>query len=154
MDTVISEMILSGVMYTKHQFISHICIKCFKHLCPYICIFEVLKRKKNNLKINFNIKDNSFVEDEDGINWSDLLIDIDSIKKYIREGCLKQNKHYNIFSNDNCDLIYSFNSKSLEFILNTDSFNYINCIKYISQEYKYYLDNMMDININIRQLEE
>jgi len=147
MITTVADLVLSGVFLKKQDFVMRICSIQYRHLIPYISFYDNLV---NNKDFWMSLDDNEFL-----LNKLDILV-------------MVKNKHFR-YNNDYVYLDEEFNvienpsthdAKKYLYISSIGAYKCMTdltreCIEnlnYINSEYKYYLDDLLYLNINIKSV--
>lgn len=141
MDSAVAELVLSGVFYKKTEFVIYVCQKSCPELLNYINLYEELRGNKPNKRYIAN-------------NWIFFLKSKEEVGELIKSKHLMLDKDFWIEENEEGESDLVLNTKSFYRLLNEDSIDCLSQVKYIYEEYKYYLDNLLYLNINICDLNE
>lgn len=141
MDSAVAELVLSGVFYKKTDFVVYVCQKSCPDLLSYINLFEELKGNKTNKR--YLLKD-----------WIFFLKSKEEVDGLIKSKNLIMEKDFWVEENEEGESELLLSANSLYRLLSEDSIDCLSQVKYIYEEYKYYLDNLLYLNINICDLNE
>jgi hypothetical protein len=145
MESILAEIILSGNLYKRSDFVTLVCNKLDYNLLKYNDLYEKIKKS-----------DKGFWAKE--LDYEDYLLSKDKINDMIILKDLIFEKDY-IFSIDlNEDLnIYQkylyFSTSGIMKCMSNSTELYLENIAYINRKYKYYLDELHFINIHINLVE-
>lgn len=147
MNSFIAELVISGIYKQKYDFITSACVRINHDLLNYIDLYKVLgKWSKNN---TFNCEYDQ---------WSNFFVDRSKIVLMIDSRELELNKDYifragenevsgsGVYSNR--DYLY-LSHQGVNKVLNYSSMSSIDSIRTIAYKYKYYLDNLFYLNMNV-----
>lgn len=146
MNSFIAELVVSGIYKQKYDFITSACIRINNDLLGYIDLYKVLgKWSKNNAVNSFNCEYEQ---------WAYFFVDRSKIVSMLKNQQLELNKDYTFYSNED-DLDSDeykelfLSSSGVNKILSLKSLDSLDSIQTITYKYKYYLDNLFYLNMNV-----
>jgi hypothetical protein len=155
MNDFIAELVISGVYKQKYDFITSACIRIDSNLLSYIDLYKVLGKWSKNKDVSGN-KINSFNCEYD--QWSNFFVDRSKIVLMMKNQDLELNKDYIFYIDKNEDIeennienigeLY-LSSSGVDKILSYSSVSSVDSIRNIAYKYKYYLDNLFYLNMNV-----
>jgi hypothetical protein len=144
MNSFIAELVIFGIYKQKYDFISSACIRINHDLLSYIDLYKVLGKWSNN---------NTFNCEYD--QWSNFFVDRNKIMTMMKNQELELNKDYT-FRTDELDVVSDsgvnclyLSHQGVNKVLTYSSISSIDSIKNIAYTYKYYLDNLFYLNMNV-----
>ena len=141
MDSSVAELVLSGVFYKKTEFVIYVCQKSYPKLLNYIHLFEEIRKNREGRRYKAG-------------EWLYFLKTKEEIEDLVRSKQLLKEKDFWLEKNEDEGEDLILNGKTFTRLLNEDSLDYVSQIKYVYEKYKYYLDNLLYLNINIHNLDE
>ncbi len=145
MESMIAELVLSGNLYKRSDFVIIMCNRLDYNLLKHNELYEKLRKP-----------DKGFWAKE--LIYEDYLLSKDKINNMIMQKELLFEQDYN-FIVEQCEetgmsykYLYFSTAGILKCISNRTSM-YLKNIKYINMQYKYYLDELHSINIHINTVE-
>lgn len=139
MNSSVAELVLSGVFYKKTEFVIYVCQKSYPRLLNYINLFEEIRKNREGRRYKAR-------------EWLYFLKTKEEIEYMIASKQILKEKDFWLENNeDDENLILS--GKTFMKLINEDSMDCVGQIKYVSEKYKYYLDNLLYLNINIHNLD-
>ncbi len=133
MESIIAELVLSGTIYKKTDFVLYICRKCCVHLLDYIHLYEELHKHKSKSKYFYNLED-----------WLSFIKSKEDIENMTLDKLIVENRDFSII-----DDIHMYNSYGFEKLLTEDCLFFLRQLNYIYEEYKYYLEDLHELNTEV-----
>lgn len=150
MNSFIADLIVSGVYKQKYDFIISACIKINSNLLSYVDLYKALNKWSKNKDSRGNNMNSFNYEYE---QWSTFCFDKSKIVSMMKSQELELNKDFILYINDdieenNVEELY-LSSNGINKILTYESISSVDSIRDIAYNYKYYLDNLFYLNMNV-----
>lgn len=141
MDSAVAELVLSGAFYKKTEFVIYVCQKSYPELLNYIHLFEEIRKNREGRRYKAS-------------EWLYFLKTKEEIQDMVISKQLLKEKDFWLERNeDDTEENLILSGKTFVKLLNEDSLDYVSQLKYVYEKYKYYLDNLLYLNINIHSLD-
>lgn len=157
MNNFIADLVISGFYKNKQNFITSACLYLDSELLNYIDLYKLVNKWSKKYKEN-NV--NKFYCDYN--QWSNFFVDRNKIVSMMDNKELELNKDYIFYSNEdiakeeidtNTNIEGSkklfLSSNGVNKVLSLKSLRFIESIRNIAYNYKYYLDNLFYLNMNV-----
>lgn len=155
MNNFVADLVIAGIYKNKQDFITSACLYLDVDLLSYINLYKsVNKWSKKYKEVNVNRFDCDYKQ------WSNFFVDRNKILSMMDNQDLELNKDYTFYTAEGIDgdnnisnsegpkdLLLS--SNGVNKILSLKSLDSIESIQNIAYNYKYYLDNLFYLNMNV-----